>query len=49
MCALAGILACLDGFMNIALEQSEEYINGQVGAGLGGGAHLQVRTPAIAA
>ena len=26
----AGILACLDGYMNIALEQSEEYINGQV-------------------
>ena len=25
-----GILACLDGYMNIALEQTEEYINGQV-------------------
>ncbi|KAL0489511.1 U6 snRNA-associated Sm-like protein LSm6 [Acrasis kona] len=23
-----GILTCLDGFMNIALEQTEEYING---------------------
>ncbi|KAL6731152.1 hypothetical protein Aduo_002054 [Ancylostoma duodenale] len=25
-----GILACLDGFMNIALEQTEEYNNGQL-------------------
>ncbi|CAJ0563220.1 unnamed protein product, partial [Mesorhabditis spiculigera] len=25
-----GILACLDGFMNIALEQTEEYANGQL-------------------
>lgn len=25
-----GTLACLDGFMNIALEQTEEHINGQV-------------------
>lgn len=25
-----GILACLDGYMNIALEQTEEYIGGQV-------------------
>ena len=25
-----GILACLDGYMNIALEQTEEYVNGQV-------------------
>ncbi|KAI9146498.1 hypothetical protein BKA69DRAFT_1024057 [Paraphysoderma sedebokerense] len=24
-----GILACLDGYMNIALEQTEEYVNGQ--------------------
>mmetsp|Transcript_17820 Transcript_17820/g.56990 ORF Transcript_17820/g.56990 Transcript_17820/m.56990 type:complete len:156 (+) Transcript_17820:622-1089(+) len=23
-----GVLACLDGFMNIALEQTEEYVNG---------------------
>ena len=27
---LSGILACLDGYMNIALEQTEEYVNGQV-------------------
>lgn len=26
----AGVLACLDGYMNIALEQTEEYVNGQV-------------------
>ncbi|CAN8071800.1 unnamed protein product [Agarophyton chilense] len=25
-----GILACLDGYMNIALEQTEEYINGEL-------------------
>ena len=25
------VLACLDGYMNIALEQTEEYANGQVG------------------
>ncbi|XP_043821581.1 U6 snRNA-associated Sm-like protein LSm6 [Dromiciops gliroides] len=25
-----GVLACLDGYMNIALEQTEEYINGQL-------------------
>lgn len=25
-----GILACLDGYMNIALEQTEEYLNGQL-------------------
>ena len=24
------VLACLDGYMNIALEQTEEYANGQV-------------------
>lgn len=24
-----GVLACLDGFMNLALEQSEEYVDGQ--------------------
>lgn len=24
-----GILKCLDGYMNIVLEQTEEYINGQ--------------------
>uniref|UniRef100_A0A0R0IDP7 Sm domain-containing protein n=1 Tax=Glycine max TaxID=3847 RepID=A0A0R0IDP7_SOYBN len=27
---LAGILACLDGYMNIAMEQTEEYVNGQL-------------------
>ena len=26
----AGILACLDGYMNIAMEQTEEYVNGQL-------------------
>ncbi|KAK3829249.1 MAG: hypothetical protein J3Q66DRAFT_395449 [Benniella sp.] len=25
-----GILACLDGYMNIALEQTEEYVNGKL-------------------
>ena len=25
-----GVLACLDGYMNIVLEQTEEYLNGQV-------------------
>ncbi|KAG8235050.1 hypothetical protein J437_LFUL014553 [Ladona fulva] len=25
-----GVLACLDGYMNIALEQTEEYENGQL-------------------
>jgi U6 snRNA-associated Sm-like protein LSm6 len=25
-----GILACLDGYMNIAMEQTEEYQNGQL-------------------
>jgi U6 snRNA-associated Sm-like protein LSm6 len=25
-----GILTCLDGYMNIALEQTEEYVNGQL-------------------
>lgn len=27
--ARAGVLSCLDGYMNIALEQTEEYVNGQ--------------------
>ena len=27
---VAGILACLDGYMNIAMEQTEEYVNGQL-------------------
>ncbi|KZT00915.1 Sm-like ribonucleoprotein, partial [Laetiporus sulphureus 93-53] len=26
----AGVLSCLDGYMNIALEQTEENVNGQV-------------------
>lgn len=25
-----GLLSCLDGYMNIALEQTEEYVNGQL-------------------
>ncbi|CAG8444987.1 5148_t:CDS:2 [Funneliformis mosseae] len=25
-----GILSCLDGYMNIALEQTEEWVNGQL-------------------
>jgi len=25
-----GILACLDGYMNIAMEQTEEYVQGQL-------------------
>ena len=28
--ALVGILSCLDGYMNIALEQTEEWVNGQL-------------------
>ena len=27
---VSGVLACLDGYMNIALEQTEEYVNGQL-------------------
>lgn len=26
----AGVLACLDGFMNIAMEQTEEYVDGKL-------------------
>lgn len=26
----AGMLSCLDGYMNIALEQTEEFVNGNV-------------------
>lgn len=29
-CCLTGVLACLDGYMNIAIEQTEEYVNGQL-------------------
>ncbi|GMH35343.1 hypothetical protein BSKO_03211 [Bryopsis sp. KO-2023] len=25
-----GVLACLDGYMNIAMEQTEEYVTGQL-------------------
>lgn len=31
----AGVLACLDGFINIAMEQTEEYVNGQLKAKYG--------------
>ena len=27
---LSGVLACLDGYMNIAMEQTEEYVDGQL-------------------
>ena len=30
-----GVLACLDGFMNIAMEQTEEYHDGQLKASYG--------------
>jgi len=30
-----GVLACLDGYMNIAMEQTEEYENGQLKAKYG--------------
>ena len=30
MYVIIGVLACLDGYMNIALEQTEEYVNGQL-------------------
>ena len=33
--AHAGVLACLDGYMNIAMEQTEEYQNGQLKAKYG--------------
>ena len=26
----SGVLSCLDGYMNIALEQTEEHVNGRV-------------------
>lgn len=29
-CVSTGVLACLDGYMNIAIEQTEEYVNGQL-------------------
>ena len=30
-----GILACLDGYMNIAMEQTKEYVNGQLNSQYG--------------
>ena len=30
MLTVEGILTCLDGYMNIALEQTEEHVNGKV-------------------
>jgi len=30
-----GVLACLDGYMNIAMEQTEEYVEGQLKAKYG--------------
>jgi len=27
---VTGVLACLDGYMNIAMEQTEEYVDGQL-------------------
>ena len=32
---VAGVLACLDGYMNIAMEQTEEYVDGQLKAKYG--------------
>lgn len=32
---MLGVLACLDGFMNIAMEQTEEYVDGQLKARYG--------------
>lgn len=31
----AGVLACLDGFMNIAMEQTEEYVEGNLTSKIG--------------
>lgn len=28
--AYRGVLVCLDGYMNVALEQTEEYVDGQL-------------------
>jgi len=30
LCLSKGVLSCLDGYMNIALEQTEEHVNGTV-------------------
>ena len=32
---VSGVLACLDGYMNIAMEQTEEYVDGQLRAKYG--------------
>lgn len=32
---MSGVLACLDGYMNIAMEQTEEYVDGQLKAKYG--------------
>ena len=29
-CRSAGVLVCLDGYMNIAMEQTEEFVDGQL-------------------
>jgi len=31
----SGVLACLDGYMNIAMEQTEEFVDGQLKAKYG--------------
>ena len=31
----SSVLACLDGYMNIAMEQTEEYVDGQLKAKYG--------------
>ena len=33
--AYRGVLACLDGYMNLAMEQTEEYVDGQLKAKYG--------------
>ena len=33
--AYKGVLACLDGYMNIAMDQTEEYVDGQLKAKYG--------------
>lgn len=32
---VVGVLACLDGYMNIAMEQTEEFVEGQLKAKYG--------------
>jgi len=43
-----GVLACLDGFMNIAMEQTQEYVNGQLKAQYGDCFTRQQRCVALA-